>query len=390
MLRHSKASFTFLAACLATTLATAQTVTLSAQQDSSIYESATGNTASGVGEFGFTGGNRNGDIRRYFIQFDVAGAIPAGSTITAARLELDVVQLPPSAVSGPYDAHRATMPWGEGPADGFGQGAPAQTGDATWLHTYFPATFWATAGGDFSATVSASANMNSQIRHTLSAAGLILDVQDFLDFPGSNNGWLIKSRTESPNTARGFAAREFSLTGKRPTLVIDFTAPSAFQTFCDPANNNSSGGPAVLSGSFGSGVGSDLHLSVSGGPLPLADGSRMLGYFLVGNMNNAPGITLSDGQFCLVGLGGSFGRYNVGGTDRNSVGFFDATGNLQNIVGTGGTSGFGFDVPSDIEIAGFAPTTIMAGDTYHFQCWHRDTASGSGHSNFSNGLTVAF
>ncbi|MDF1838444.1 MAG: hypothetical protein P1V35_11280, partial [Planctomycetota bacterium] len=114
-------------------------------------------------------------------------------------------------------------------------------------------------------------------------------------------------------------------------------------------------------------------------------------YFLVGNMDATPGITLSDGQFCLVGVpGASFGRYNVSGTTRNSIGLFDAAGNLENFVGTGGVSGFGFDVPSAIEIAGFPPTTIMAGDTYHFQCWYRDTLAGSGHSNFSNGLSVTF
>jgi polyhydroxybutyrate depolymerase len=162
-------------------------------------------------------------------------------------------------------------------------------------------------------------------------------------------------------------------------------------TFCDPAPNNSSGVPAVLTGVFGSGVGSDLHLDVSGGPLPFM-GSGQLGYFLVGNQNNAPGIPvpLGDGPFCLVGSNGSFGRYNILGTDLMSIGIFDASGNLQNLAGTGGVTGFGYDVSATVQISGFPTTTIMTGDTYHFQCWYRDTQSGVGRSNFTNGLSVTF
>jgi hypothetical protein len=32
----------------------------------------------------------------------------------------------------------------------------------------------------------------------------------------------------------------------------------------------------------------------------------------------------------------------------------------------------------------------MAGSTYHFQFWHRDSVGGSVTSNTSNGLTVEF
>ncbi|MDF1838324.1 MAG: hypothetical protein P1V35_10675 [Planctomycetota bacterium] len=160
--------------------------------------------------------------------------------------------------------------------------------------------------------------------------------------------------------------------------------------FCNPANNNSTGGPALLSGNFGSLFETDVHLSVSGGPLPIA-ASRMLGYMLVGNQNSAPGISISDGQFCLVGNPGAvFGRYNAAGTSRSSFGLFDANGDLENVVNTGGRSGYGFDVPYDLVISGLPATTIMSGNQYHFQCWYRDTLAGPGHSNFSNALSVTF
>lgn len=186
-----------------------------------------------------------------------------------------------------------------------------------------------------------------------------------------------------------FRRMRCTLVNWRPDLWSDGGAGVAF---CSPGNNNSTGGPAVLSGEFiTGGFETELHLSVSGGPLPLPDSSRMLGYTLVGNMNASPGITLSDGQFCLVGQpGASFGRYNAVGTSRNSVGLFDAAGNLENMFGTGGPTGFGFDVPYDVVISGLAPTTISSGSTYHFQTWYRDSAAGVGHSNFSNGLSVTF
>ncbi len=169
--------------------------------------------------------------------------------------------------------------------------------------------------------------------------------------------------------------------GGGPDLVIT--------SFCDPASNNSTGAPAVLSGASGSGFESDLHLDVSGGPLPIGT-TRLLGYFLCGN-EPTPGQGISDGFFCLVGTStASFGRYNIGGTTQYSLGLFDAAGNLENMVGTGGTSGYGFDVPSAISISGFPTTTIMSGDTYHFQCWYRDSLAGAGHSNFTNGLTVTW
>ncbi len=389
MLSAIKPALALLAATLVTPAAFGQSTTLMAQQDSTIYEDATGSLASGVGQFGFTGTNAQGAIRRFFIQFDIAGSIPAGATITSARLELDVVQLPPSYQSDTYGAHRALSPWGEGPADGFGSGAPAQAGDATWLHTFFPGTFWNNAGGDFAAVASGSTSMNSLSRHAIDSAGLAADVQDFLDNPGNNFGWLIKSVQETPRTARGFGAREFALIGKRPALIVNYTTSTSITSFCDPASNNSSGNPAVLTGSFGSGVGSDLHLDVSGGPLPFADGSRQLGYFLVGNLAQ-PGTPVSDGLFCLIGSGAQYGRYNVVGTTRSSASLFDAAGNLENMVGTGGTSGYGFDVPSEIYISGVGLGTITAGDTYHFQAWFRDTLSGSGRSNFTNGLSVNF
>ena len=152
-------------------------------------------------------------------------------------------------------------------------------------------------------------------------------------------------------------------------------------TFCDPNSPNSTGMPTVMTGATGSGVGSGLHLDASQGP------PSQFGYFLVGTAVSDPGIMIpnSNGFLCLtLGGGNSLGRYNVGGSQFNSLGQFDASGVLQNQVGTS-TSGTGYDVPTTVPIAG--SPQIMTGETWHFQLWHRESG---GLSNFSNGLSVTF
>ncbi|MBL4769590.1 MAG: DNRLRE domain-containing protein [Planctomycetes bacterium] len=386
----SRTALTACVASIAASSAAAQftSIVIPATQDNTLYESATGANSNGAGMSGYTGGNSGGSKRRYLVQFDVAGVVPPAADILFAELRVYCINVPGGATNDTYETHRMLAAWGEGTSSGSGGGAPSTPGDATWIHTFFPGSNWATPGGDFDPVGSAGADINSFGFFTLSSVELRDEVEGFRDNPASNFGWMIKANSEGIKTARGIASRENTTANLPPTLRVVYSFPDTV-TFCDPANNNSTGSPAVLSGSFGTGFGSDLHLDVSGGPVPLADGSPMLGFILVGNMPTA-GVAVSDGRFCLIGSGGSFGRYNVAGTDRNSVGVFDAAGNLQNLVGTGGPSGSGFNVPSDIELAGSPLTTIMAGDTYHFQCWYRDTAAGSGHTNFSNALTVVF
>ncbi|MBL4770711.1 MAG: SUMF1/EgtB/PvdO family nonheme iron enzyme, partial [Planctomycetes bacterium] len=176
---------------------------------------------------------------------------------------------------------------------------------------------------------------------------------------------MLRSKLLIPALALGFACGAFAQVGT---------------TFC-AATANSTGLPASLTGSFGSGTGSGLHLEVQDG-VP-----NQIGYFLVGN-EITPGVVISSGLLCLVGTGSAqIYRYNVAGTPQNSVGVFGNRGTLENVVGTSSV-GSGFDVPSIIPAGVSLP--IMAGDTWNFQLWYRDTAVMSGNSNFSNGLSVTF
>ncbi|MDF1838604.1 MAG: hypothetical protein P1V35_12110 [Planctomycetota bacterium] len=172
--------------------------------------------------------------------------------------------------------------------------------------------------------------------------------------------------------------------------LVQYMVPGAMEPFCNPAVANSTSLGTQLTGSFltGSGIGggmSDLHLECSDGP------PGQLGYFLTSSAFSQPGLSISDGQFCLGGAGTQFFRYVMGNPNEISVGFFNGAGILENVAGTStvGAPGFetGYDVPDTIP---GSVQTITTGSTWHFQAWHRDTALGSSHSNFSNGLSVTF
>ena len=125
------------------------------------------------------------------------------------------------------------------------------------------------------------------------------------------------------------------------------TGARAGLTFCDPNEVNSTGMPTYMSATWGTGVGSDLHLDASQGP------PSQFGYFLVGTLYTDPGIVPPNclGRYCLH-LGGSFGRYHGGaGIPFNSLGQFDPSGVLQNLVNIS-TRGTGYDVPAAVPISG--------------------------------------
>jgi len=154
-------------------------------------------------------------------------------------------------------------------------------------------------------------------------------------------------------------------------------------SYCSPANPNSTGFPVTLQILPNPGLGAGLHLDASGGP------EFRPGYFLVGSGIANPPLVISDGVLCLsLASGNVLGRYNAFQTPRNSIGTFDASGNLVNLVGTS-QSGFGFDLPLELPLPGGA--VIQAGETWYFQLWYRDVDSGGNSStNFSDAVSYTF
>jgi hypothetical protein len=133
------------------------------------------------------------------------------------------------------------------------------------------------------------------------------------------------------------------------------------------ANNNSTGGPGVLSAN-GTPLVASNDLTLEASSLP----NNSFGFFLAsldsGFIANPGG---SSGNLCL---GGSIGRYVGPGQIKNA--------------GTTGAFSLALDLTQVPQPTGFV--AIAAGETWRFQAWHRDAIGGSTTSNFTNGLEIDF
>jgi spore coat protein A len=180
--------------------------------------------SSGACENVFSGNTNDGFRRRTLLQFDIAGTIPAGSTINSATLTMTVDRSGDNQDAS-MTLYSVTKPWGEGVAGcgprGGGQGEPAGTGDATWLDAEYTVTPWATPGGDPGpASATALVGSGNGNQGVWSGPVMASDVQGWLDNPASNFGWLLVGDESRNSTARRFSSRE----GAQPsTLQIDFT-----------------------------------------------------------------------------------------------------------------------------------------------------------------------
>jgi hypothetical protein len=220
-----------LLSCLPLSAAHADTATVPCDRDNTLYESATGALSNGAGPTMFAGRTNqpSNSRRRALVHFDVAGAIPAGSTITAVALTMNASQVATALPQG-VAVHRVLADWGEGTSnagDPGGTGAPATAGDATWKHRFFSATLWAALGGDFVAGSSAVLAVGDVGPWTwASTPALVADAQGWLDAPATNFGWLLTGDEGTGATTKRFDTRESSDGAARPGLTITYTPPA--------------------------------------------------------------------------------------------------------------------------------------------------------------------
>jgi len=204
--------------------AQAGTVVFQAAQDATLIESQDGLLANGAGPVFFVGrtGQRSASVRRSLLRFDLAGALPGGAQVTAARLELALTPSNPQPVE--VGLHRLLGAWGEGGAAASGGGgASAALGDSTWLHRFYDADVWATPGGDFASEASAVAVVADAGSHVWASTPLLVaDVQRWLDLPASNHGWILIGGEDAPSTAKRFASRESADATAGPRLLVEF------------------------------------------------------------------------------------------------------------------------------------------------------------------------
>jgi FtsP/CotA-like multicopper oxidase with cupredoxin domain len=239
-LRPQLAARTLMATILAAGIALparSETVTLEAVRDNTLYQTSTGSLSNGAGEHVFAGRSNQADSlsrRRALLAFDVASQLPPGSTVVSATLTLRLSRTRTSTLRS-VTAHRLLADWGEGASDAEGQegdGAPAEPGDATWLHTFYDTDFWATPGGDFVSTPSAQTQVGGTGFYDWTSAQLAADVQGWLDDPGSDFGWVLIGEESASATAKRFESRENSNVVRRPRLTIEFLPPADTGACC--------------------------------------------------------------------------------------------------------------------------------------------------------------
>ncbi len=227
-------------------------VKIAASKDNTLYESDSGSFSNGSGAAFFAGNNNHGEARRGLLAFDLAGTVPAGARLESVTLTLNLSRTLPGTQA--VSLHRVLADWGEGMSNATGEeggGAAAASGDATWLHTFFNTQRWASAGGDFAATPSATQSVAGLGQYTWgSTPEMVADVQSWLDAPAGNFGWLLLGNEQANGTAKRFDTRENPVIANRPVLTVTYTValhiqaarsetPAAFylaQNFPNPFN----------------------------------------------------------------------------------------------------------------------------------------------------------
>lgn len=237
--RHVRGVFGAAAVVFSCALVSADQVTVPASADNTMFEESP-DISNGAGDYFFCGQtNSTSNLRRGLVRFDVAGAVPAGSTIDSVELVLYMSRA--KANNDPVSLHLGLADWGEGTSDGSGeegQGAPATQDDATWAYTFYNASSpassptWATPGGEFHPVASATVLVKQDAFYSWTTPLMTNDVQMWLDFPTSNFGWTLLGDETTTATAARFNSRTSTDLARRPQLVINFT-PSAATGACE-------------------------------------------------------------------------------------------------------------------------------------------------------------
>jgi hypothetical protein len=158
-----------------------------------------------------TGYADQGDIQRGYIKFDVS-SIPAGTVIGRATLCLysyDTTKMQGS--TGFYGAHRITRNWN----------------DLTMNWNVADAGIsWTTPGGDFEPAADALSPKYAPKVPSWYQWDVTARVQEWINAPAGNYGWLIKAQNESSHLQDQFYQADTANSMYRPKLIIsDYADP---------------------------------------------------------------------------------------------------------------------------------------------------------------------
>jgi hypothetical protein len=211
--------------------------TLSPVKDNSMFQ-VPNRYSNGIGPEIYSGTVNNGTTlaRRGLIQFSFS-EIPNDALITDVQFVMYCTKKSSSGNSSNYDLHRLEESWGEESSySPNGQGVLADTGDATWKDRFYDFTDpieWEVQGGTFVSIPSASIPVNiKDAYYTWAGEQLIEDVQDMLDNPDDNFGWILKATDETADgLGRAFGSRENENAEKRPRLIVTYVTTTSFDEF---------------------------------------------------------------------------------------------------------------------------------------------------------------
>ena len=195
----------------------------------------------------FTGRDGMGGVMRGLIRFELPARLQGRVTVTGVQLTLTTRGLGPSdtivGTAATESVQAVSEAWAAGNGAGnsqtlfvVGESAGAITG-ATWNQPSCgtAAATWSTAGGSVVAAVSAQALAPAAIDSAVTwdaasagNAGLIADVQGWIDAPASNRGWRITSSTEGG--ANGLAQRLYATEApaNAPALALAYDCKTGF------------------------------------------------------------------------------------------------------------------------------------------------------------------
>ena len=204
-----------------------ETVIIEAGRDTTLIEDPEGAKSNGLGPsifVGRTGQTRSG-IRRALLYFDVIAVLPETAVIESASLTLYVT--PSNAETREIRLRRLQADWGEGASSASGGGgAPSETDDATWLHTFYDDDFWIRSGGQFLGRVSARLDVGASGFYTWGPTDhMIQDVRLWNSAPLRNFGWILIGDETTRQTAKSFASREHPMAALRPRLTLTYNLP---------------------------------------------------------------------------------------------------------------------------------------------------------------------
>ncbi|MCC7029167.1 MAG: DNRLRE domain-containing protein, partial [Chitinophagaceae bacterium] len=348
------------------------TITINPMKDNTIYEESPSNS-NATGPNMVAGNNGVGFKGRALMAFDIAGNVPAGATINTASLQLNCSLTNGGAGAQTHFLHKLSADWGEGTSFAFGAGAGASAtpNDATWNTRFFPGTNWITAGGDFNAVATASTVVDATGLYTWTSAQMAADVQNWVNTPATNFGWLLKGIESAPTQAKRYDSRENGNAGNRPQLTINYSMPNVVGNTA--TLNNMPAGTYTVIVTYANGCTSTSVTSVTVNPLPTVTASPVTQ-------------TVCENGMATISGGGAATYTWTGGITDATPFMVVAAGNYT----VTGTDANGCSNTATAEVLMNAAPVITAGATPNTTCDQTTvtpSASGAGTIVWSGGLT---